>query len=192
MSIAALTLTPNPMQGTFLYTVRAERDQLIDFEQGGIALNDGSQGTDVQLWSGIYLDGGFQLSAPTVPPTIVYSTPNVTRFAFSFDQNMQPVLAWQDPSGAHVRFYANTGHFQIQDLEAGAVNVCMSADSNNPLDVNIRNVILAYNVGDSLNARVQVESYADAHVLDGAFPYAMTACGPGTDYRYRYRGTSFG
>lgn len=191
MSIAALTLTPNPMPEDFQYVVRGERDQLIDFEQGGIALNDGSEGTDVQLWSGIYLDGGFRLSAPSVAATTVYSTPNVTRFAFSFDQNMQPVLAWMDPAGSHVRFFANTGHFQVLDLETGAVNVCMSADTNDPRSTIIRNVILAYNVGDALMARVQVESYATPHVLRGAYQYALTACGPGTAYRYRYRGTVF-
>lgn len=191
MSIPALTLMPFPMPGDFAYTVRAERDQLVDFEQGGIALNNGSQGTDVQLWSGIYTGGDFVLSAPSAAPTSVWSRPGVIRFGFSFDQNMQPVIAYEDAAGAHVRFFGNNGQFDIQDLEAGATNVCISADDNRSFNTVNRNVILGYNVGNSLNARVQLESYRTPHVLDGAFPYALTACGPGTNYRYRYRGSIF-
>lgn len=182
---------PFPMPGTFMYQVRAERDQLVDFEQGGIALNDGSQGTNVKLWSGVYAGGDFVLSAAGVAPTIIWSTPGVIRFGFSFDQNMEPVIAWEDAAGAHVRFFGANHQFDIQDLETGATNVCISADDNRAFNTTNRNVILGYNVGDSLNARVQFESYATPHVLDGAFPYALTACGPGTEYRYRYRGTLF-
>lgn len=191
MSVPALTLTPFPMPGDFAYLVRAERDQLVDFEQGGIALNDGSKGTDIQLWSGVYTAGGFVLSAPSVAPTVVWSTPGVIRFGFSFDQNMEPVIAYEDASGAHVRFFGANHQFDIQDLEAGATNICISADDNRPFNTLNRNVILGYNVGNSLNVRVQFESYATPHVLDGAFPYALTACGPGTNFRYRYRGTMF-
>lgn len=76
-------------------------DFLVDYERGGIALNDPSQGQRVQIWrlevernNSNVSQWDFYVSAPTVPRTLLLSANDVTEAALAFDQNMRPFIAY--------------------------------------------------------------------------------------------------
>jgi hypothetical protein len=179
-------LTATPMEAPFQYKMRDDGAPLIDYETGGVALNDGSQGMLVRVWKATLVGDDIMVGADGVTPVSVYSTPGITRLALAFDQNMQTFIAWEDASGAHCRFY-NDGAFSIIDLPAGSSNVCATGDENRIVLRNTRDIILAYQRGSSLYFRQQRERFAVEHSLSNAVIGKLSAMGMNKQLRMQFR-----
>src|SRR5690606_17343676 len=117
-----LSTTPDPD------AFRAPRDRvkerLIDYELGGRAIQDSSEGLELQVWRGRYLDGAIVLDVPgVVEPVTVLEIADVTEFQFTFDQNMQPAIAYVvNDQTAHWYWYDTTvPGFETLDLPEGSI-----------------------------------------------------------------------
>lgn len=83
---------------------RLRTSLLVDYELGGTALNDPSQGLRVRNWMAFYADGQIQVRPEGgTPTTAVISDPDVTELSLTFDQNMRPTIAYT--TGGSVKLY---------------------------------------------------------------------------------------
>lgn len=73
---------------------------LTDFEYGGVALNDASQGLMVQPWVLTYRETAVVVTpmSPTPSdrvPITLFERAGITALSLAFDQNMKPVVAFE-------------------------------------------------------------------------------------------------
>lgn len=79
----------------------------VDYEMGGVALNDPSQGHFVYVWKAWYdagtiwcsVEDGSQVTA------LITGLSDVTEVAFAFDQNMRPLVAYVRDGVTHLWWY---------------------------------------------------------------------------------------
>lgn len=81
--------------------------KLIDYELGGVALNDPSGGLQDRIWT-CTCDGetgDVYLEAPGIASTKIFTAPNTTEISLAFDQNMRPFFAYVQDGQAKYRWY---------------------------------------------------------------------------------------
>lgn len=87
-------LSSIPVPRPYLEKVNDYNIPLVDYEMGGVALNDASQGLQVKLWT-LYLEGDdVKIKADDVAPTTIFTAPNITELSLTFDQSMNVVVAY--------------------------------------------------------------------------------------------------
>lgn len=71
-------------------------DGITDYDMGGIALNDNSQGLEYQLWTFTAVESAVFVQAPnTEEPIGLLDAPGkIEDLACTFDQNMNPMVAY--------------------------------------------------------------------------------------------------
>lgn len=159
-------------EGDFLPPRNRRKQPLEDYELGGVALNDASQGLQFYEWRGRYIDGSVVLDVPgVVAPVTVLTVPGVTEFSFSFDQNMSPVVAYMLGDGsAHFYWFDSTiPGFTTLDLGSGARSPRCSLDDKRAVSgvaSGASDVILTYLRDDALYFRAQRDRYATEYKLE--------------------------
>jgi len=160
------------VEGDFLPPRNRRKQPLEDYELGGVALNDASQGLQFYEWRGRYIDGSVVLDVPgVVAPVTVLTVPGVTEFSFSFDQNMSPVVAYMlDDGSAHFYWFDSTiPGFTTLDLGSGVRSPRCSLDDKRAASGVISgasDVILTYLRDDALYFRAQRDRYATEYKLE--------------------------
>lgn len=142
-----------------------------DWEEGGIALSDGSQGLQVQVWHLLVHGTGATTSvwvdAPNTPPTQIFAAANITWARLAFDQNMHPVISFVGGAGPAFFWFdpllpGNT----ITALPSTVVKPSVTMDDKRALQTTLGNndVVMAYiNLGN-LCYRLQRERYNTEHI----------------------------
>lgn len=84
-----------PVPSAFMPPDSFVTSKLIDYELGGVAINDASQGLQVQTWVGWVRDSDVlvQPQSGEGEPHVVFSRSGITSMSFCFDQNMRPAVA---------------------------------------------------------------------------------------------------
>ena len=127
---------------------------LEDFEAGGIALNDGSQGLDVQIWHLIYNDddqspnyGDFTVTAEnTGESSVVLNVPGVTRVGLAFNQNMDIFIAYETRDCEAKYFWYDTAiaDHTTSSLPVGSYSLACCLDDHRITQTGASDIILAY------------------------------------------------
>lgn len=141
--------------------LRTRRD--TDYEQGGIAIQDASQGMQVQTWRGRIVGNDIVLDAPSVAETTVLTIADgIQDFAFTFDQNMNLFITYltQENVGAYFYWFDSliSGYRTTLLDEVTNAPRC-SLDDKRALETTSSDIILAYIRDDSLMMRVQRDRY---------------------------------
>lgn len=134
-----------------------------DYEEGGVGLNDPSQGLQVQDWY-FYLVG----NAVTADGTTLITVAGITELSGSFDQNMNPTIAYVATGQAYLYWYETATEMQITTTLAADVRspfVTMDDKRGPATTININDVLLFYIRGTSLYYRQQRESYDTERLL---------------------------
>ena len=148
------------------------KERLIDYELGGRAIQDSSEGLELQVWRGRYLDGAIVLDVPgVVEPVSVLEIADVTEFQFTFDQNMQPAIAYvvNDQTAHWYWFDATVPGFETLDLPEGSITPrCALDDKRDAAGTRaaVSDIILTYLRDGVLYFRAQRERYEDEHELE--------------------------
>lgn len=147
-------------------------DKLQDWERGGIALNDTSQGLDFQLWhytleiDKVTGNGSVYVEAPTVAKTLMFDGLNIAEIAGAFDQNMNPFVAYQQGGSAKIWWYDPTlSSMTHTTLTAGSIDLRCTLDDKRAFNVSDSDIVLSYVRGGALYFRLQRERYAIEHLL---------------------------
>lgn len=148
---------------------RSPRDRLkephVDYELGGVALNDPSEGLEVKVWRCRYEEPDFIVDAPGVAASTLLSVAGVSEFQFTFDQNMQPAIAYRIEAGS--RFYwfdATIPGFTTIELPAGSRSPRCSLDDKRSAQTSISDMILAYIRGPRVYWRAQRDRFLVEYV----------------------------
>lgn len=167
-----LSTTPAPIG--FVGARALPSSKIVDYEDGGIAIQDTSMGLLYQRWRALLFNAGeadsyVQLDAPTVAAFTLVSLPGMTEISFTFDQLMRPVLAYVQSGSCYLRWYDSAASAYVTDLiGAGIVTPRVAMDdkrftSSGGLQTN--DVILAYVRGGDLYYRQQRDRYTIERLL---------------------------
>lgn len=182
-------LSTEPIHGQFLFPRNIPRRPFIDYEYGGVAIQDGSKGLRVKVWTGEYLDGQIVLSADGVAPTPVLTVAGVFDFQFTFDRNMNPFVAYELLDGT-CRFYwfdTLVADFVTTTLAAGTISPRCAHDDNRDLESAKSDIILAYCRAGSLYFRAQRERYETEHLLSTEAPTGLVQIGMNRKMRMQFQ-----
>lgn len=143
-------LSATPELGTLLAprNQRLASQLLTDYELGGIALNDASQGLEVQTWTCVCDGHNFVITSPSDPggTTILTVAGNVVDMSFTFDQNMKQFVAYtlDDGTSWFYWFDALGSAFATTQLPTGSVSPRCTLDDKRPQNTSSSDIILAY------------------------------------------------
>lgn len=167
-------LSTTPVAARFVGARSGAASKTIDYEDGGIAIQDPSEGLLYQQWRARLFDPGesssrVMLSAPNTPEFTLLGLPGLTEISVSFDQNMRPVLAFVQSGVAKLRWYDSVAGDQvITEIGADVITPRVSLDDKRFLATNgyqTSDVILAYVRGGNLYTRIQRERYETEHLM---------------------------
>ena len=160
----------------FVYPDSIERPSaLVDYELGGRALNDASEGLQVHRWIAEYdpSNGHVSVSAPGYPQTTIFTALNVTELSLAFDQNMRPFVAFVQAGQAKFFWFDTVlGETRISDLPADAKTpqCCLDDKRDTQTSQGANDIILAYLRGTGLYYRQQRDRYEVEYLLTAAAP----------------------
>lgn len=146
----------------------------VDYEDGGIALNDPSQGLLVQRWRARIFDSGkaesrVVLDSSAVPAFDWLTVPFMTEISFSFDANMRPVVAYVANGQAYLNWYDSVpNEYVTTALDVDVITPRVSLDDKRDVASNgyqLSDVILAYIRGGNLYYRQQRDRYTIERLL---------------------------
>ena len=173
-------------------------DKLQDWEKGGIALNDPSQGLLVQLWHfTLEIDietgnGTVYVKAPSTSKLFLFDGLGITEVSGAFDQNMNPFVAYIQAGDPKIWWYDGTVTSQIHsDLPVGAMDLRCTLDDKRDFNTSDSDIVLSYVRGGSLYYMYQRESYSIEHLL-APDVYRLVSLAMNTGSRLQWRANGIG
>lgn len=166
---------------------------VLDYEMGGIALQDPTQGLQVQVWT-FSLDAGTGVLTANAPslgsPVVIFTKPGTTYISCSFDQNMNPAVAFmQDGSMKLYWFDTTAGSLITTNFGPGYENPRLALDDKRPLENGTSDIIMAYRTGTQLRMRMQRDRFGVEYLLYSSVPegYFLRKIGMNTVNRLQFQ-----
>jgi hypothetical protein len=102
-----------PVVSSLLPPDDRETTDLTDFENGGIGLNDPSEGLNYQVWSLTYSSPDVIVTPDSGGDITLFSFTGITQISLAFDQNMNPFVAYVRDGDAWYWWYDSLTEEQI-------------------------------------------------------------------------------
>lgn len=182
------TPVPSPFSGAKGLTA----SPFIDYEDGGVAINDASRGLLYQRWRAALVDNRYvYIEAANTPQFLFLYLPGTTEISLSFDSNMQPVLAFVQ--GGEVKLY------WYDSVSAGYVTTNFGSTYKSPrvaLDdhryvasngFQLSDVIFAYVRANNLYYRQQRDRYLTERLLHSGLRDDQTLLKIGLNRKLRFQ-----
>lgn len=171
-------MIPNPapsveyVAGVILAPNNRPNKPLIDYERGGVAMQDPSQGLMVQDWQAWYDPADETVRAKgltTLAEHALFTQPGITWLALCFDQNMRWQCAYTTSAGqCQFRWYDSLlGDYSIINIGAGIRSPMLTLDDKRPVMSQTSDVILTYIKGTNLIYRMQRDRFATEYIYAG-------------------------
>lgn len=159
-------LSTTPQRGLILPVEARVISALVDYERGGIALSDGSQGLNVQTWKCSYEQSRFILTPETGPASVVLVVDSVVAMSFTFDQNMRPVIAYEQNDDLWLWWWDTTTSQRVFTKFGPGRCPRLTLDDKRDSQTSNSDVIFAYiKPNNDLCFRLQRERYLTERVL---------------------------
>lgn len=173
MAIPGNIIISPAIPAAFLAPDSTDTSAAESLELGGVALNDGSQGRQVQNWRGYIAAAGTQIrvqpQASGTPDTLLYTGVNITAVSLAFDSNMQPTVAFVEDGVAKLRWFDAVGSAFVVTSYPGVTNPKVSSDDKRFSQVGASDVIFSYINAGTLYWRQQRDRYLVERAI-GAVP----------------------
>lgn len=160
-----------------------------DYQLGGIGLNDSSQGLQVQMWQLAYdlITGEFILSAPNFAPTTQFIRFDVSYVSLSFDDNMNPFIAFTEAGVSRFWWFDSLISQQVFDNTtiASALSPYAARDDLRSELSTSSDIILCYIRAGNLYFRAQRDRYTIEYLLRPATTGQVLVTGMGTNLRFQ-------
>lgn len=167
MAIPLDGFTDPPVVSAYLPPLTDAYNPLSMRATGGIAINDGSQGREVQFWTCRY-EGG-NINVIDAVGTVQYSLPvaDVRTCCLAFDSNMAVAIAYMKDDGGYLYFWNGLTN-QYETLHNGDITSCrVCVDKTSRFFEGQSDVVFAYvSNGTSAHYRYQRERYVTEHDVD--------------------------
>lgn len=158
-------------------------DAFIDFELGGIAIGDASQGLLVKKWECAYEDGQIKMGYENDFETVL-RVENVTYLSFAFDINMRPVVAYVADGICYLWWYDSSQSAQVNTNLGACIFPQLALDEKRAALSANADVIFAYIKNRKLYMRIQRERFQIEHEITQA--KRLIQIGMMTNYRFGF------
>lgn len=163
-----------PVVGTLFAPDDFPKRPTIDYELGGIGLQDPSQGLRFQTWR-CWFDrdnSAVMVESPNTPPTKIFDQDRIVWLSFCFDQNMRWSAVYTLSDGeSYLRWYNSLiSNYDITHLDDGVISPFLSLDDKRTLQTGVSDIILAYIKDQSVCLRVQRERFSNVHIWQEKIP----------------------
>lgn len=166
MSLPDNTLSVTPIPSALLSPDGRLRSSLlpatllVDYELGGVALQDPTQGLRVQNWMA-YLSGNTIYCVPEAggTPTAILSDSGITELSLSFSQNMDVHLAYVAAGVTKLYWYDSNLPGQTTTVFAGADSPFLCLDDKRPEQGANSDILFFYTRAGKLYYRQQRERF---------------------------------
>ena len=194
-------LSATPIVADFVFPDNKPYNPRIDYEHGGIALQDPTQGLRYAVWQAVCTPRGIMLSCPkTNYWDLVVEGSGITEVSLAFSQNMFLYLAYVQNEVAYLRWYntvtetyetmtlgtANLGNPRISWVDSGnAVNPRICLDDKRMSQSLVADVILMYLKKRVLCMRLERDNFAIEYELGDVGSNRLHKIGMSKNYRLR-------
>lgn len=172
---------------SYVYPDNLKTSNKLDFELGGVDIQDPSQGLMVKSWAA-YIDGNdVWISAEDREPVILFSRPGIlTEVSLAFDQNMRPTVAFVEDGNAWLYWYDTLiGNFTFTQL-LGILTPRVCLDDKRPNQGGASDVLLAYIKSNDLYVRIQRDRYQVEYLLRSDVNATLEKVGMNKKYRVQF------
>jgi hypothetical protein len=162
----------------------------LDYEDGGIGINDPSAGLLYQTWWGwIEMDGVYLSAANQKEAINIYeSNKLITEISFTFDQNCRPCLAFVEENIPKLIWWDTSVEAQvITTLDTGIVNPRVAMDDKRDKSLSTNDIILAYLRNSNLYYRQQRDRFEVEYLLKTGAGPRLNKIGMGTGLRFQFQ-----
>ena len=165
------------LKGNWLAPDDIARSPLRDWDYGGIAIQDPSQGMRYQLWRADWdsTDHTLRLTALRTAVTVdLLEVEDVSEVTFTFDQNMRWSAAVRAAGTTNLHWYdASVGSYVVTEIP-GARSPRLALDDNRPEQINMgsSDMVLTYMRGTTLCWRIQRDRFLQEYTHPT--PFAMS------------------
>lgn len=140
---------------------------LYDYERGGVALSDPTQGLNVRDWV-CFLDGSdVKVQTDAEPPILIFTQAGIVSLSFCFDQNMRPCVTYETSAGVYLRWYDSAIPSYVTTAFGTGIRtprVCL--DDKRLTQFALKSdIIFAYIRGDALCYRQQRDRFNTEYIL---------------------------
>lgn len=196
MALPSNALSTSSVPSRFFSARAGATSKTIDYEDGGAALNDPSEGLLYQRWRArLFRAGEFDsavwLDATGVDEFEWLTVPYMTEISFSFDANMRPTVAYVAEEKAFLNWYdAAAPGYVTTALDSDVITPRVSMDDKRYVASNgyqLSDVILAYVRGGSLYYRQQRDRYQTERFLQaGVTPLIRIGMSRGLRFQFMH------
>jgi hypothetical protein len=181
--LPALRFSSTPQVTDYLQGDDLTRSKLQDFERGGVAVGDPTQGLNVYTWEMRYVGRDFRIRIyPDGTFTSLFSWDGVQEMVFTFDQNMNPVVAFRVGDLWRLRWYDPDPYVQAISFTSlpGVRDVRLTLDEKRAALRDFSDVLIFYlkdnpsTQPQKMYMRAQKDRYAVEYAI-GNLPTGTTA-----------------
>lgn len=178
-----------PVPSAFLTPDDEVTIAMIDYEAGGVAIQDPSQGLTGYTWKIFQVNLDVFVQRNGADPVLLFSQDNITSLSLAFDQNMRPNVAYTLADGTvALRWFDST----IQNFRTTNFGTArcprLTLDDKRIEMTTTSDVLFFYIKGDELCWRQQRDRYGVERVLvNGILPTTVLKnVGMNTVYRIQF------
>jgi hypothetical protein len=180
------SFTPEPLTRDFIDPWGRTYNPVVSWAQGGAAINDGTQGRQIQLWYADLTPSAIRINTEYGGLQTSLAIPGVSKVSLAFDGNMQPVVAYKDGPGERMRFYDITLPGFNTMYEPLADSSLVAPDDNRDDNQSGSDVIWAYTKSGNLYIRVQRERFQTERLV-GVAHGKLINMGPTEGLRFQLK-----
>lgn len=161
--------------------------ELIDFELGGVDIQDTSQGLFVKTWKCFYENEQIKITNGDSVYSLI-SVGNVTALGLAFDFNMRPQITYAADGKTYLWWYDPSASKQITtEFGEGYISPQLSLDEHRLINSANADIIFAYIRNAKLCYRQQRDRYQIEYVLGDAKNQKLTQIGMSKNNRFQFR-----
>ena len=134
----------------------------VDYERGGIALNDPTQGRNYQNWRVRVVNGEVRVvhEPYSATETVLFADAAISQVSIAFDQNMRPTVAFVAAGQAKLYWWDTLLSTQVTvDLDADVRTPFVTLDDKRDGAMARSDILLFYIRGSKLYYRQQRDRY---------------------------------
>jgi hypothetical protein len=189
MALPQNKLSAQPYPAAYLHPDEHARvNTLYDFERGGVALNDASEGIDGYDWKA-WVEGDDILlaRAPYDSPTTLFTAAGTTWVSLAFDQNMRPALAYMQAGACKLYWYDTTIPGPATTTFADCTSPMLCMDDKRQGADQYNDILFFYVRAGSIRYRQQRDRYNTERTLTAVPPGYILQVGMAQNLRVQIR-----
>lgn len=167
---------------------RERVSDLVDFELGGVGLQDVSGGLNSKEWSCYYSDNQIILDDGNGFTQTVITLSGITQLSFCFSISMIYYIAYTTELGCFLYWYdTTTNAYSTLKLPDGTSNPQLSLDERRYFNLSNSDVILSYTNGEQLICRNQRDRFGVEYLLSESFSGKLVQTGMAKNGRFCFK-----